>query len=117
MARTTLSVAPNATSVPSGDQLTPRNVSKVKLLESSNSWLATFQIWISPDRPGSPAAAANRVPSGLNRTDSIRSLIPISRPTGAPESASKRITSWKPATAIRLPTGVASIEVIAGGRV
>ena len=92
-ARTVLSLHPNASLVPSGDQLTPFTVSNVTGCDHLSDFLATSQTWISPNRDGVPPATASDLPSGENATAWIRSDSPTSRATRADPSALCKSTS------------------------
>ena len=94
MARTVLSAQPKASTVPSGDQLTPYTVSNVTGAESLSSFFSTSQTWTSPNRPGSPAAAARDLPSGEKASDCTRSDMPTSRAGWPGLSASCSRISW-----------------------
>ena len=105
IARSELSAQPKAISLPSGDQLPPYTVSNVTGTDSSSFFRSTLQTCTSPIRAGRPPVTASRFPSGENRTDSIRSDIPTSRAARPVPSALCSRTSWKPATASKVPVG------------
>ena len=77
---------------------------------------ATFHTWHSPLRQGLPPTTSSFVPSGENRTVSIRSEMPTSRATRVEPSAFQSSASWKPDTASSLPSGEKSNDVIWGPR-